>query len=329
MLTHKYDIRHSESALRSAFTLVELLVVIAIIGILVSLLLPAVQAAREAARRMQCSNNLKQLGLALHNYESAHKRFPAGRNELRHSPHSSLLPYIEQTNAANLIDFRVRWDHPNNAVAAATEIPIFHCPSDPISTVPNAWGSTNYRSNQGSGILWGLPPSDPSDPNFGMPKPDGVLIPNLYLSFRDITDGTSNTAVFSEHGIGDFSNAIASVTDTFWPKTHPANADEAYADCKSIDVTDLSFQRVSDVGAPWMNGYHSTTAYFHAFPPQARSCMFPPGRIATSAQSYHTGGVSIARCDGSVAFIADTIDLAVWRAIGSRNGGEVINGGFE
>ncbi|MCR9293662.1 MAG: DUF1559 domain-containing protein [bacterium] len=311
---------------RAAFTLVELLVVIAIIGILVSLLLPAVQTAREAARRMQCSNNLKQLSLALHNYESAYKRFPAGRNELRHSPHSALLPFIEQTNLGQLIDFRVRWDHPNNAQALATEIAIYRCPSDPVQSAPNTWGSTNYRSSQGSGLLWGLPPSDPSDVNYGMPAPNGVLIPNLYLRFGDITDGTSNTAAFSEHGLGDFSNAISSPTDTFWPHTHPDNPDQAILDCQSIDVLDLQYQRVSDVGAPWMNGYHSTTAYFHVAPPNSRSCMFPPGRIATAAQSYHPGGVNFSRCDGSVSFVSQSIDVATWRALGSRNGGESLVG---
>lgn len=311
---------------RAAFTLVELLVVIAIIGILVSLLLPAVQSAREAARRMQCSNNLKQLGLALHNYESAYKRFPAGRNELRHSPHSALLPFIEQTNLGQRIDFRVRWDHINNAEALAAEISIYRCPSDPVSSSPYSWGSTNYRSSQGSGLLWGLPPSDPSNVNYGMPAPNGVLIPNLYLRFGDIPDGTSNTAAFSEHGLGDFSNAISSPTDTFWPRTHPATPDQAIIDCQSIDVTDLQYQRVSDVGAPWMNGYHSTTAYFHVAPPNSRSCMFPPGRIATAAQSYHTGGVNFGRCDGSVAFVSQSIDVETWRAVGSRNGGEVAIG---
>lgn len=323
------SLRAQQIGPRHAFTLVELLVVIAIIGILVSLLLPAVQAAREAARRMQCSNNLKQLGLALHNYESAHKKFPSSRNDKRHSPLSALLPFIEQANVNSMINYNVAWNAPENAQASATDIPAFHCPSDPVTTIPYPWGSTNYRANQGSGILWGLPPSDTSDPNYGMPAPDGVMIPFIYLGFRDITDGTSNTAVFSEHGIGDFSNAIASATDTFYPRTHPVTADEAYADCQAIDASDLTYQRVSDVGAPWMNGYHSTTSYYHAFPPQARSCMFPPGRIATTAQSYHTGGVEVTRCDGSVSFVAATVDLQVWRAFGSRNGAEVIQGSLE
>ncbi len=314
----------SRSTAPTAFTLVELLVVIAIIGILVGLLLPAVQAAREAARRMQCSNNLKQISLALHNYESSYKRLPSGRTRLSISPHAALLPYIEQGNASTLVDWRVAWNHPNNATILETEIPIFNCPSDPVPNAPAVWASTTYRSNQGSQLLHGLPPTDASNGNFGMPEPNGPLIPEKYLKFGDIVDGLASTAAFSEHGRGDFSNAISSVTDTFWPKTYPATPDEAVAMCNAIDPLDLQFQRVSNVGAPWLQGYHSTTTYFHVGPPQGRSCMFPPGRIATTAKSYHTGGVQVGRCDGSVGFVSQTIDLQVWRAFGSRNGNEVV-----
>ena len=308
---------------RTAFTLVELLVVIAIIGILVGLLLPAVQAAREAARRMQCGNNIKQLALAVHNYESSHQRFPTGRNQLRMSPHAAILPYMEQTNVSNLVDWSETWTHANNAVALAADIPSFVCPSDNPSFVPDAWGATSYRFNQGSQLLHGQPPTNPADVNFGMPAPDGPVGPFEYLRMASITDGTANTGLISEHLIGDFSNAISSESDTFWPQTHPATADQAFLDCQAIDITNLTHQRVSDVGAPWMHGYHSTSAYFHSFPPNSRSCMFPPGRIATTATSNHPAGVQLGRCDGSVAFIAETLDLRVWRALGSRNGGEV------
>lgn len=310
--------------IHSGFTLVELLVVIAIIGILVGLLLPAVQAAREASRRMQCGNNLKQIGLAIHNYESAYRRLPSGRTQLEFSTHAAILPFIEQNNVANLIDWKVRWDHLKNSVALAAEIASFKCPSDPVANAPVGWASTNYRTNQGSGLLHGLPPTDSGNINFGIPEPNGSFIPIKYLRFADISDGTSNTAAISEHGLGDFSNAIASATDTYWPQTYPATPDEAVELCNAIDPTDLQFQRVSDVGAPWLRGYHSTTAYFHVGPPQGRSCMFPPGRIATTAKSFHSGGVQVAKCDGSVGFITATIDLAVWRSLGSRNGGELL-----
>ncbi len=323
------SIKHFDSRVRhnrkSGFTLVELLVVIAIIGILVGLLLPAVQSAREAARRMQCSNNLKQFALAMHNYESAYKRLPTGRNSREISTHASLLPFMEQANLASRIDWNVAWNHANNAVARATEVPNFNCPSDPLpTTIPAGWATTTYRTNQGSGLLHGLPPTNTSDGNYGMPEPNGPIIPTKYMRFADITDGTANTAAFSEHGRGDFSNAVSNFSDTFWPKTYPATADEAVTLCNAINPLDLQFQRVSDVGAPWLQGYHSTTTYFHVGPPQGRSCMFPPGRIATTAKSYHTGGVEVARCDGSTSFVSQTIDIVVWRALGSRNGGEAV-----
>ncbi len=273
---------------------------------------------------MQCSNHLKQLTLALHNYESTYKMFPAGRTSLGLSTHAALLPFLEQVNAADLVDAGVAWNHPNNVLATQTAIPTFNCPSDPQRPNPVGWAGTTYRANQGSGVLWGNPPTDPSDPNHGMPAPDGVFFLNHRLKFGDILDGTSNTAAFSEHNQGDFSNAISSLTDTFWPQTNPLNADEAYRDCEAIDPADLQYQRVSDVGAPWLQGYHSTTIYFHVAPPNKRSCMFPPGRIATTAKSSHVGGVMLAKCDGSIAFISESIDLAIWRAIGSRDGGEAI-----
>ena len=309
---------------RLAFTLVELLVVIAIIGVMVGLLLPAVQSAREAARRMQCSNHLKQMTLALHNYESAYKMFPAGRSALGISAHAAILPFLEQANAAELVDPKVAWNHVLNATATRTFIPGFNCPSDSQFPHPAGWAGTTYRASQGAGILWGLPPTDTADPNFGMPEPDGVFYLEKRLKFRDILDGTANTAAFSEHGQGDFSNAISSPTDTFWPRTNPLNADQAYADCEAIDPRDLTFQNVSDIGAPWIRGYHSTTLYMHASPPNRRSCMFPPGRISTTAKSSHVGGVMLARCDGSVAFVTDSVNLAIWRAMGTRGARETV-----
>jgi prepilin-type N-terminal cleavage/methylation domain-containing protein/prepilin-type processing-associated H-X9-DG protein len=288
-------------ASRRGFTLVELLVVIAIIGVLMGLLLPAVQMAREAARRGQCSNNIRQMNLALMNYESAKQKFPFGRDDLGFSTHSKLLPYMEQGNVYDRIDFTLVFSHANNTVPRGTEISSFNCPSDPQT--------------------------DSADPNFGQPDPNGVFFLNSNLRMAELLDGSSNTASISEHGKGDFSNAIATETDTFWPQTNPANPDAAVTDCRAIDVNNLSFQRVSDVGAPWLRGYHSTTIYFHVDVPNSRSCMFPPGRISTSAKSNHPGGVNVGRCDGSVNFVADDINIAVWRAMGTRKGGEAFTGG--
>ncbi len=305
------------------FTLVELLVVIAIIGVMVGLLLPAVQSAREAARRMQCSNNLKQITLGLHNYESTYRMFPAGRTTMGISALAAILPYIEQANAQELVDYKVAWNHANNVNATRTLISTFLCPSDPTTILPSSWAGTNYRANQGSGILWGLPPTDTADPNFGMPEPNGVFYLDKRLRFRDLLDGASHTAAFSEHGFGDFTNASSNRNDTFWPQTNPTTPDEAYRQCEAIDPMNLMYQRVSDVGAPWLQGYHSTSIYMHVAPPNKRSCMFPPGRISTTAKSVHVGGVMVAKCDGSVGFVTDSINLDVWRAAGTRANKEV------
>jgi prepilin-type N-terminal cleavage/methylation domain-containing protein len=312
------------SSRRDAFTLIELLVVIAIIGVLVALLLPAVQAAREAARRTQCSNHLKQFVVALHNYHDTFGLFPAGRTSREISAHAALLPYLEQRNTDNLIDYGKSWNHAANAAARATRIAVFNCPSDPQTSLPSGWAGTSYRANQGSGLLWGLPPTDSSDPNFGMPAPNGVFYLNSYVRFAEITDGTTATAAFSEHLKGDFNNSLSSKADTFWPRTNPATADEAVRQCAAIDPANLTFQRVSDVGAPWLQGYHSTTIYFHVGPPNSRSCMFPPGRIATTAISQHPSGVTLALCDGSVRFVSQTIDLRTWRNLGQRDDGEAM-----
>lgn len=312
---------------RRGFTLVELLVVIAIIVLLVALLLPAIQKVRESANRMLCQNNLKQIGIALHNYHGDFNCFPEGRTlNTSFSVHAQLLPYLEEQNTYRQIDFKVPYNSPKNDAARLTNIKLFLCPSDGGDELPPALGGrNNYYANQGSGILWGLPPSDPTDPNYGMPAPDGVFYLKSKTKISDILDGSSNTACFSEKRRGDGSNAIATeYSDTFQPGTHPMTPDDAMMDAMMVDPNDLSMQGFSNVGAPWIRGYHSTTIYFHVLPPNTRSAMFPPGRIATTANSWHPGGVNLLLCDGSAHFVANTIDMMMWRALGTRSGGEVI-----
>jgi prepilin-type N-terminal cleavage/methylation domain-containing protein/prepilin-type processing-associated H-X9-DG protein len=311
---------------RRGFTLIELLVVIAIIGVLIALLLPAVQAAREAARRAQCVNNLKQIGLALHNYHDVQGVLPMGRDSLSLSVHSRLLPYVEQVPLYDAINFFFTYSAAPNSTALGAGVNVYICPSDfSAAQVPAGWAGNNYRANQGSGLLWGLPPTNTSDPNYGYPEPNGVFYLNSSTRFASVKDGLSNTAFFSEHLRGDYSNAIGTDTsDTFQPGTHPATADEAVQDCRAVVPTDITKQGYSNVGAPWMYGYHSTTVYFHVGAPNSRSCMFPPGRIATTANSAHPGGVNVLLGDGAVKFIKSTINLQTWRALGTRKGGEVL-----
>ncbi len=304
------------------FTLIELLVVIAIIAILVALLLPAVQQAREAARRTQCKNNLKQIGLAIHNYHDAYGCIPIADVNGAVNPisaHARLLPQLEQNALYNLVDFNVPYDHVNNTIPRMTELAVFRCPSDPTPLPAAVGGRNNYYWNAGSGVVMY------TSGGAGQPDPNGVIFHNRRYRFNDITDGLSNTAAMSEKLTGDGNNGISSPrTDTYRPGTYPSNADEATQQCNATDVTTLTTQGYSNVGGPWLQQYHSTNQYNHGLPPNGRSCMYPPGRIATTANSQHVGGVHLMLCDGSVRFISENLDLRIWRNLGSINGGEVL-----
>jgi prepilin-type N-terminal cleavage/methylation domain-containing protein/prepilin-type processing-associated H-X9-DG protein len=311
---------------RPAFTLVELLVVIAIIGVLVALLLPAVQFAREAARRMQCANHLRQFGVAMHTYHDTMKTLPPGRTSRSMSTHAHLLPFMEYGDIHRLINFSMSSGNAANAAARGTVVPVFNCPSDRVERLFTGQAGTNYRGNQGSGILWNGTAALPGQTNFGIPAPNGIFYQNSWTSFGDITDGTSNTAAFSEHLRGDFSQALASLrTDTFRPGTQPQTPDQAVLDCENLNWQDLQYQGTSDIGVPWLEGYHSTTIYFHVNGPNKRSCMFPPGKIATTANSSHPNGVNMTLCDGSVRFVSNSINLETWRRLGTRELNEAIN----
>jgi prepilin-type N-terminal cleavage/methylation domain-containing protein/prepilin-type processing-associated H-X9-DG protein len=312
---------------RSAFTLVELLVVIAIIGVLVALLLPAVQFARESARRMQCGNNMRQFGVAMHTYHDTLKTLPPGIGKGTMSTHAYLLPFMEYQSVYAIIDWTQKWDHVNNTAARATKVPVFNCPSDSNDALLKGLAGTNYRANQGSGILFGgTVQTNPGAQDYGVPAPNGVFYQNSGHSFGSITDGLSTTAAFSEHLRGDGDNLRASNrTDTFKPGTQPHTPDEALADCLNVNWQDLSKQGYSDIGIPWLEGYHSTTLYYHVGPPNSRSCMYPSNRIMTSANSNHPNGVNMGLCDGSVRFVNDSINLQIWRRLGSRDGNEAID----
>jgi len=321
---------------RGAFTLIELLVVIAIIAVLVMLLLPAVNSAREAARRMSCSNNMRQFAIALNNYHSAINKLPTGTlpipdtNPVKYygiSVHAQLLPYCEEQSLSDLVNFRAPWDDPQNAAALQSDVGFFECPSDLDMLPRDLGGRTNYYANSGCVPVFTPPTKDPADPNKDMPAPNGLFYRASRLKFSNVKDGLSHTAAFSERIKGDGNNGVATdASDTFRPGTYPKSADEAIQMCQAMDPQDLSKQGVSNVGAPWIYAHHSTTFYYHVGLPNTRSCMFPPGRIMTNPSSRHTGGVNMAMCDGAVRFVPNDVDLQLWRAWGSRNGGENISG---
>jgi prepilin-type N-terminal cleavage/methylation domain-containing protein/prepilin-type processing-associated H-X9-DG protein len=305
---------------RSAFTLIELLVVIAIIAILIGLLLPAVQKVREAAARLQCQNNLKQIGLALHNYHGAYKRFPPGSNLATYTVQALILAFIEQDNLNKLINYSVAPSDPLNAGVKGTTVVLFVCPSDPFDPMPAGMGGNNYFGNYGTEVHY-FQNASVANGVFCLREQNGRQL-------LDITDGTSNTAAFSEMAKGDFNNAVYTKTDILnITSPLPTTVDQSYAYCQSIDPTDLKYQWRSS-GPEWIWD-SDINVYLHVGPPNSRNCAYPTNlRGGWNANSYHTGGVNLLLCDGSVRFVNEGIDLPTWRALGTRNGGEVLSANF-
>ncbi len=308
---------------RSGFTLIELLIVIAIIAVLIALLLPAVQSAREAARRIQCVNNLKQIGLALHNYQESRTSLPGADmvfNVTEISALSNILPYLEQANVYNSINFDFSYQDPNNSTAMYTVINGFICPSDLPDAIPSLGAQTNYMANMGSGIVW----QSAIGPNVGLPQPNGVFYGDSATRFADITDGLSNTTFFSERVLADGNNAIVSpIADVFFSPGFPVTPDDALQQCLAVNIYDLNNQFPLFMGAPWLCGQH---IFLHVSPPNSRSCgFFVALRAVMPPSSRHPGGVNVVFGDGSVKFIKDSINLPIWRALGTRSGGEVIS----
>ncbi|MDP6468391.1 MAG: DUF1559 domain-containing protein [Pirellulaceae bacterium] len=324
---------HTPNTRHVGFTLVELLVVIAIIGILVALLLPAVQAAREAARRMSCSNNLKQMGLSLHNYHDTYKQFPPsatlpiGATYDSWSMQARLLPFLEKANLGDLIDWN--YDYKSQPVVTQTRVPTYLCPSE-IRDQPRPDGAlTHYPLNYGVNFgTWFV--FNPLQRLGG----NGLVFPNSRTRFASVTDGTSNTLAFSE---------VKAWTPYLRDGGSPS-APGALIPSTPAEVTALGGSFKSNSGhTEWVDGRVHQTGFTGTFTPNIQ-LPFTSGGVdydvdfnsfregkstdrltyaAVTSRSYHPGGVNSALADGSVRFIAETIELATWRAMATRDGGEV------
>ena len=297
---------------REGFTLIELLVVIAIIAVLIALLLPAVQSAREAARRIQCTNNVKQLGLALHNYHDVHGRFAAGSITVAITPSRdyrqpflpSLLRFLEQGTLASSYNFDQSFQHGSNDTTRSTRVAAFDCPSDQQILFINSDGG-NVDVKGSYGINWG-------QNTYGEPGLAAPFALNYGASLAEIVDGTSNTFLMAE------------LIQLPQPAGQPVNTIDRrgrmWSDQPSshqISTRNGPNSQVPDLGACWP-----------ATDPRKAPCTRRTGQGPThylASRSKHPGGVNVLLGDGSVRFIKDSISIPTWRALSSIAGGEVIS----
>jgi len=329
-----------ESAIRHGFTLIELLVVIAILGVLVGLLLPAVQAAREAARRMACANHLRQWGVALHNYESGRGHFPGlGTESLTSfSIQARLLPFVEQANAQTILDFseplylgssHSQSLNPTQAVAAGLTLPLMRCPSDGEEgiyeeTAGEKLAGGNYMLCSGSG----------QGTNYDVRYPtDGMFYYGSACRIRDMADGTSQVLMMSEARLGarrvveGFLDASVDATRMIGFFFAPPNSDRPGLNgIVDPDPNELA-RRVGiwygNRGFGWITGKpHSTLFSAYLTPNASTPDLMSMGIGYFGARSSHPGGVQGLFGDGSVRFLADAIELSTWRALSTRGGGE-------
>jgi prepilin-type N-terminal cleavage/methylation domain-containing protein/prepilin-type processing-associated H-X9-DG protein len=315
---------------RPAFTLIELLVVIAIIAILIALLVPAVQKVREAAARLQCQNNLKQIALSVHSYADAYKMFPPGQNSLlsTNNPLNGdwhegwllfILPYLDQIPMyeswqANRAATPT-WEMPQLVFGqVGVALPVYGCPSDPyrLQFAPADVGggsqpegpSASYVGNAGSAAFGQAG---------GGGNLNGVLFPDSAVTFVQITDGTSNTLLASEIILGP----MAGATDQFSSGDRRGRIWNSYDGEQLFSTLNPPNSSIADIA-------FGCNQSFALAPCLAVGYGIAGDNYNMSARSYHTGGINVALCDGSIRFVAQSVSIATWQALGTRAGNETI-----
>ena len=342
--------------MRKGFTLVELLVVIAIIGVLVGLLLPAVQSAREAARRISCGNNMKQVGLAMHNYHDSKNGLPVFVKRNRqgdywrgYSAFSQVLPFLEENNLYDQLvsssdNFYHHWDQGGVNVngidlagVRATKVNAFLCPSDRTFSTGGGWANgkgCNYGVSFGSTIAW----ANMNEQN-GLFRGESDTNVKATLDFGACSDGLSKTLLASEHLTGDNNDgALMPGKKSSEPRIgsgfggarqYPTQAEITAFGQACAGVTTHN----SENGGQWIAPEPTQTALNTVSPPnwQYPNCQTSGSGFAADrdgvygARSRHGGGVQATMGDGSVKFITDDIDLVTWQRIGSREDGQPVN----
>jgi prepilin-type N-terminal cleavage/methylation domain-containing protein/prepilin-type processing-associated H-X9-DG protein len=355
-MQRKLSMKNMSRLRRRGFTLIELLVVIAIIAVLIALLLPAVQAAREAARRAQCINNLKQIGLGLHNYHSSFGSFPMGTTLAiayvgsaptdwgTWSAQAQMLGYLEQQPVYNAINFSINnWQGLGGTINSTvwnTKIASFLCPSDAKAGTVTSYSSSNNNYYGSMGTT-----TDPWHTTS-----TGIFANYTVYSIQSITDGTSNTVGFAEAVVGDqihftpYRDGLAAAAAQPVPVA-PATLYDASTNQSGV-LTDLQTctgwwntktnNASEDKGYRWASGSPGITVFNTIVPPSSTTYQWGSCRYAcagcgadfanyVNCNSLHPGGCNVLLCDGSVKFIKSSIAISTWWAIGTKENGEVIS----
>ncbi|MBX3440998.1 MAG: DUF1559 domain-containing protein [Planctomyces sp.] len=305
------------------FTLIELLVVIAIIAILVALLLPAVQQAREAARRTQCKNNVKQLGLALHNYHDVYGKLPLGVL-YRHNWRVAILPMLDQGPAYNSLDFVTssfmgNETNANTPILRGWSVPAFVCPSSPLETNPNygGWNPNRYQGHHYAAVGGAFNAGVGNCLSFyGVMCDNGPLMINKILGLKDITDGTSNVMLVAEQ-----SNKVLWTGSPSWEfegnkSQGPSGFRGGWHGSNDLAIGTAQYGQAAGMSTVIYNPNAPCGDFFQCGVVYSNS---------TNLASAHTGGIHVLMGDGSVRFISDSIDLLTFKRIAMRADGATVS----